>query len=121
MDAPVEVPVEDRTCGYCGRVFPSEVRYHSGVRECGSCWNWRKMDGPMCRYWLDTLKAFAEDIEEPLNIDLWDAETVERMGMSAEWAQAIQTLRVYRDRLEIAINTKPHTAEHRAALGYAEA
>ncbi len=108
-------------CGYCGRTFPHPVRYHSGTRECGNCWQWRKMDGPMVRYWLDTLKVFADDAADPLNIDLHDSHTWERMNIDADVYNAIVTLKVFRDRCEIAANTKPGTPEHNAALGYTDA
>lgn len=110
----------DFRCESCGRTFPHPVRYHSGSRECGSCWGWRKLDGPMARYWIDTLKAFADDAEEPLNIDLYDSETWTRMGIDVDIYNAIITLKVFRDRMEIAANTKPGTPEHRAALGYSD-
>lgn len=36
-------------CAYCGTVGP--WRTHSGVYECGTCWDWRKLDSAPTRYW----------------------------------------------------------------------
>lgn len=112
MSASIDPAVAERTCGYCGRVYDNPVRYHSGVRECGSCWNWRKLDGPMASYWTEKIDSLNE------NIDLYDIDTWNRMGISDEMTDAIMTLRAFRDRCEIAKNTKPGTPEWRAALGY---
>lgn len=106
------------SCASCGRIFPYPVRYHSGSRECDSCWTWRKLDGPMARYWVDALESFAEDAEKPLNIDLYDNRTWNRMGIMQEVYEAVMTLQTFRVRCEIALNTDPGTPEHLAALGY---
>jgi hypothetical protein len=38
------------TCEYCGAT-DGPYRMHSGVYECDSCWNWRKLDSGATRYW----------------------------------------------------------------------
>lgn len=37
-------------CAYCSKEGP--WRTHSGVYECGACWDWRKLDSAAARYWF---------------------------------------------------------------------
>lgn len=46
----------ESTC-YCGKPTTS---YHSGRLECGSCWSWRKLDGPAARYWAERIPPLFE-------------------------------------------------------------
>jgi hypothetical protein len=72
---------EIRTCAYCGKTGDeSVVGYHSGSYECGSCWNWRKLDGPAARHWFKAAAMFAS------NVDMHDLATFmpERAGVTAD-------------------------------------
>jgi hypothetical protein len=51
------------TCAYCGG---PAGRYHSGVLECQSCWDWRKLDGPAARHWARVGAEFLS------NVDMYD-------------------------------------------------
>jgi hypothetical protein len=112
-ERPAYVPKpEDFKCSYCGRVFNEPVRVHSGIRECWSCWNWRKMDGPMADYWAKKIDALFEQ-----GPDMWDYTTWRRMGIQDEVVQALVVLQVVRDRCMIA-QELPEL--RRSALGYSD-
>jgi hypothetical protein len=42
---------------YCGA--PTNRR-HSGVWECQACWDWRKLNGPAARYWVERINSLFE-------------------------------------------------------------
>lgn len=98
-------------CASCGKIYPYEVRHHSGSRECGDCWSWRKLDGNMARYWRDKINALWE--EGP---DMYDVQTWTRMGILEEMTDAIYTFRALAERMEFAIETDGNN--RRDALGY---
>lgn len=64
----VEIPA----CAYCGRT-EEELGYrpsvHSGVFECGACWNWRKLDGPASTAWSKLTHEFFK------TVDMYDLTT----------------------------------------------
>lgn len=53
----------ETTC-YCGK--PAD-KYSSGRSECWDCWNWRKLDGPAARYWVEKINSLFE-----LGPDMYD-------------------------------------------------
>lgn len=102
-------------CGYCARTFPFIVRHHSGVRECGDCWNWRKLDGPAARYWTKAIaNLFSND--DGAGPDLIDYQQWERWGIRDELVDALNALETIRERYEIAIEADAEG--RRAVLGY---
>lgn len=98
-------------CQVCAKVYDYEVRHHSGVRECQVCWDWRKLNGPMARYWSEKIEALFEQ-----GPDHWDIETWRRMEMCDEMIDALNVLEAFRVRCEIAINASEE--DRRSALGY---
>jgi hypothetical protein len=60
---PVAWPV--RKCAYCGT--EGEHRDHSGVPECQSCWDWRKLNAGATRYWYILSLMFSSAVD---NYDL---------------------------------------------------
>ena len=79
-----------RKCAYCGAT-PSDtvdVSTHSGVEECGACWNWRKLDGPAARHWNRVAKELVS------NIDAHDLMTFfpKRIGLGADEFEAFFTM-----------------------------
>lgn len=85
-------------CQVCGTVYPYEVRHHSGTRECGGCWSWRKLDGPAARYWAEKIDSLFEQ-----GPDMYDVELFHRLNIYNEVADALLTLQAFRDRMAIAV------------------
>lgn len=55
-------------CQRCGAINDT-VATHSGVNECGGCWQWRKLDLPAAEHWYKVATAFLS------NVDLHDMQT----------------------------------------------
>lgn len=56
----------DEKCAYCGG---PDARTHSGILECGRCWDYRKLDRPAALHWA---KVGAEFLS---NVDMYDVMT----------------------------------------------
>jgi hypothetical protein len=54
-----------QTCAYCGARNES-VSTHSGILECGKCWDYRKMDRPAALHWAKVGEEFLS------NVDMYD-------------------------------------------------
>lgn len=48
-------------CTSCGRL--GDWRHHSGYRECPTCWDWRKLDGPAAAHWKKVSTEFLSNID----------------------------------------------------------
>jgi hypothetical protein len=51
------------THGNCYRCSTLTTGYHSGSYECGSCWNYRKLDRPAALHWHKTLLPLFSNID----------------------------------------------------------
>ena len=74
----------DNTCAYCGAYG---ARTHSGVEECGACWDWRKLDGPMHRYWAERIPHLLEQ-----GPDMHDLRRWQKWGFAEEVMNALGVL-----------------------------
>ncbi len=64
-------------CSYGCGFEAEEIRHHSGVPECGVCWDWRKLDGPAASHWAKVTREFLS------NIDLYDcSKFFDRCGIA---------------------------------------
>jgi hypothetical protein len=98
-------------CGACGRVYPQEVRHHSGVRECGLCWDWRKLGRSAADYWNTVINGlfYHEELgsgPDPIDYQQWD-----RWGIQAEVIEALNVLEAVRQRYELMLNTDTETRD----------
>jgi len=48
-------------CAYCGKSGPWST--HSGLYECGACWDWRKLDSAAARYWFIISKFVISSVD----------------------------------------------------------
>lgn len=53
----------DEKCAYCGG---DGARTHSGILECGRCWDYRKLDRPAALHWAKVGESFLS------NVDMYD-------------------------------------------------
>lgn len=101
MTAPPRAPIPDpvtwpvRRCSYCGTEGPH--RDHSGVPECQSCWDWRKLDSGPARYWFIISLIFSSAVD---NYDL-TRFFPDSLGFSGpDIAELGRLLRVMHDKTE---------------------
>lgn len=106
----------EHQCASCGTFYAHPVAYHSGTRECGSCWEWRKLEGPAARYWDSAIEHLFVADNGSSGPDLNDYVTWRRMGIRDEVVEALNVLEALRVRYEIAIHGDADA--RRAALGY---
>ena len=81
LPEPEDTPPVDVTpkCAYCGT--EGDYSYHSGVRECPSCWDYRKLDGPAARHWATMSEGFLS------NVDFYDLmKYFPKCGLSSDEA-----------------------------------
>lgn len=73
-------------CAYCGKDGP--WRTHSGVFECGACWDWRKLDSAAARYWYILSLMVAS------SIDMYDLTSFfpKKLGFSDEETKTFNRL-----------------------------
>jgi hypothetical protein len=85
-------------CAYCGEE-QENPRRHSGVIECGSCWNWRKILGPQAKYWMSGIEGlFHNDFgfgPDPNDYMEWN-----RWGIDKEVENALIVLKKLQKRYE---------------------
>lgn len=115
-------PPDNYRCQHCSRVYPYPIRVHSGYRECGKCWDWRKLHGPQTDYWTVALEGiFVQDGKPHPALgsgpDANDMELWHRWGIMDEVMEALHTLNALLDRYEILDNA---SREVREAILYPE-
>lgn len=96
-------------CGYCGKVYPTEVRHHSGVRECWLCWEWRKLGHSQASYWNDQIELIFSDGKGSSGPDFNDYNVWRKWGWRDEIVDALNVLESVRVRYEIALNADRDT------------
>lgn len=85
-------------CVYCEK---NQGVIHSGVFECGVCWDWRKLNGPAARYWVAAIDRLFYDPETGSSApDLIDIEHWDKWGLKDEITYAILLLREMRERYQ---------------------
>lgn len=109
-------PADHYRCNYCRRIYPQPVRVHSGYRECGRCWDWRKLAGPQTDYWTQALTGiFIQDGKEKPALgsgpDANDLMLWQRWGIKDEVLEAMHVLDALLDRYEILANADRKTRE----------
>lgn len=95
-------------CASCGVVYPHEIRYHSGSRECQSCWYWRKIGYSAAQYWNDQINQLFDD-GKGSRIDANDFDLWRHWGWGKAVAEALDTLEALRQRYEILLNCDTET------------
>jgi hypothetical protein len=94
-----------QTCAYCGARNES-VSTHSGILECGKCWNYRKMDRPAALHWAKVGEEFLS------NVDMWDVTSyLPACGLTTdEMHTMIRAARKVRDHSKALVEKGPeHT------------
>lgn len=99
----------ENQCQSCGTVYPQPVAYHSGTRECGFCWDWRKISGNAARYWNDQITGLFVDGKGSAGPDFNDLMQWKRWGVQREVIEALDVLEALRERYEILLNTDRET------------
>jgi hypothetical protein len=102
------VTKNENQCGVCGTIYTSAVAYHSGVRECGRCWDWRKLYGPASRYWEKAIENLFVN-EGGSGPDMIDLELWDKWGIKNEVIEALNTLEALRVRYEVINNVDRET------------
>ena len=107
----------DAKCATCGN--PAD-KISSGSPECWDCWNWRKLDGPAARYWIDRLQQ-AENLLFEQGPDMHDVETWGRWGIANEVAQMLHGLgrlrQLYEAQRDAEMDRRDRSREARVHVG----
>lgn len=76
--------------GKCATCPNKADKYSSGTPECWQCWNWRKLDGPASRYWIERLGQAHKLLAE--QVDLYDVKTWTKWGILEQVEDLFQYL-----------------------------
>lgn len=94
--SPLSAGVVGKKCATCGG---QAEKYSSGILECWSCWNWRKLNGPAATYWIEAVDyLFSHDGGS--GPDMIDIEQWEKWGIADEMLFSLYMLKDIRERYQ---------------------